>query len=72
MESISIKQKIAKSPATRIILGLFLCLSAVVIGQQLFLKILGVGLLSTDLRNFTKGIAVSILLIGSYIFFHHK
>jgi hypothetical protein len=63
------KQRIIQSPLMRIILGLIICLAAIIIGQQLFLEIPGVSLLSTDLKNLIKGIVVSFLAIGSYAFF---
>jgi uncharacterized protein len=67
-----IKQKLLKSFLTKIILGLIVCLAAIIIGQQIFLKIPGVSLLSHDARNLIKGIFVSILAIGSYWFFYSK
>ncbi|MCW3110450.1 MAG: family intrarane metalloprotease, partial [Segetibacter sp.] len=66
------KHKILNSPLVRIILGLIICLGFVIIGQQIFLKIPGVSLLNTDLRNLIKGIFVSILVIGSYWLFYSK
>ena len=66
------KQKILQSTLVRIILGLIICLAAVIIGQQIFLKIPGVSLLSHDVRNLIKGIFVSLLIIGSYWFFYNK
>lgn len=68
----SIKRTIVKSPITKIILGLSICLGAIIIGQQLFLKIPGVSTLHTDLRNLIKGIVVSFLAIGSYSIFYRK
>jgi uncharacterized protein len=67
-----IKQKILKSFLTKIILGLIVCLAAVIVGQQIFLKIPGVSLLTADVRNFAKGIFVSILILSSYWFFYSK
>ena len=66
------KQKILKSFLVRIILGITICLTAVIIGQQIFIKIPGVSLLNHDARNLIKGIFVSILAIGSYWFFYSK
>jgi uncharacterized protein len=67
-----IKQKILKSFLTKIILGLIVCLVAIIIGQQIFLKIPGVSMLNADVRNLVKGIFVSILILGSYWFFYSK
>jgi uncharacterized protein len=67
-----IKQKILKSFLTKIILGLIVCLVAIIIGQQIFLKIPGVSMLNTDVRNFIKGIFVSFLILSSYWFFYSK
>lgn len=66
------KQKIVQSALVRIILGLIICLASIIIGQQIFLKIPGVSLLSHDVRNLIKGIFVSILAIGSYWLFYSK
>ena len=66
------KQKILKSALVRILLGLIICLASVIIGQQIFLKIPGVSLLNTDVRNLLKGIFVSLLIIGSYWIFYGK
>lgn len=66
------KQKILQSALVRIILGLIICLASIIIGQQIFLKIPGVSLLSHDVRNLIKGIFVSILAIGSYWLFYSK
>ncbi|CAN5801534.1 type II CAAX endopeptidase family protein [soil metagenome] len=72
MTPVHLKQRIIKSPVTRIILGLLICLATIIIGQQVFIKIPGVSSLSTDLRNLLKGIVVSLLAIGSYAFFYRK
>ena len=66
------KQKIVQFALVRIILGLIICLASIIIGQQIFLKIPGVSLLSHDVRNLIKGIFVSILAIGSYWLFYSK
>lgn len=66
------KQKILKSALVRIILGLIICLAAVIIGQQIFLKIPGISMLNTNSRNLIKGIFVSVLAIGSYWLFYRK
>lgn len=66
------KQRILHSAVVSIILGLIICLAAVIIGQQIFLKIPGVSLLNADTRNLIKGIFVSILVIGSYWLFYSK
>ena len=66
------KQKILNSALVRIILGLIICLASVIIGQQIFLKIPGVSLLNTDIRNLVKGIFVSLLIVVSYWIFYHK
>ena len=66
------KQKIVQFALVRIILGLIICLASIIIGQQIFLKIPGVSLLSHDVRNLIKGIFVSILAIGSYWLFYRK
>ena len=70
--TISMKQIIVKSSVIRIFLGLSICLSAIIIVQQIFQKIPGVGLLSTDLRNLLKGVVVSFFAIGSYAGFYRK
>lgn len=72
MTSISLNQRIYKSAVIRIILGLVICLSTIIIVQQIFSKIPGVGLLSNDLRNLIKGGVVSFLAICSYAGFYWK
>lgn len=67
-----IKQKILKSFLLKIILGLIVCLAAVIIGQQIFPKIPGVSMLNADVRNLIKGIFVSILILSSYWLFYSK
>jgi len=67
-----IRNKIFNSALVRIIFGLIICLSSIIIAQQIFLKIPAVKMLSADSRNLTKGIFVSILLLGSYWFFYSK
>jgi uncharacterized protein len=67
-----IKQKILKSFLVKIILGLIVCLATITIGQQIFLKIPAVSMLTADTRNFVKGIFVSILILSSYWFFYSK
>jgi uncharacterized protein len=67
-----IKQKILKSFLTKIIIGLIFCLATIIIGQQIFLKIPGVSMLTADVRNFVKGVFVSILILSSYWFFYSK
>ena len=59
-------QKILHSALVKIILGIIIVLASVIIGQQMFLKIPGVSLLNSEVRNFIKGVFVSILAIGSY------
>ncbi|PQJ09139.1 CPBP family intramembrane metalloprotease domain-containing protein [Flavipsychrobacter stenotrophus] len=66
------QERIIKSPVTRIFLGLFVCLTTIIIVQQIFLKIPGIGLLSNDFRNLIKGIVVSFLAMGSYAGFYYK
>ena len=66
------KKKIQNSVLVRIILGLIICLTSIIIGQQIFLKIPGINILNADLRNLIKGIFVSILAISSYWFFYSK
>ena len=66
------KQKILQSALVKIILGAIIVLASVVIGQQIFLKIPGVSLLNSDVRNFIKGIFVSTLAIGGYWLFYSK
>ena len=70
--TIVIKQKILKSALVRIILGLIICFGALIIGQQIFLKIPGVDALSANVRNLMKGIFVSALVISSYWLFYSK
>ena len=66
------KQKILQSALVKIILGAIIVLASVIIGQQIFLKIPGVSLLNSDVRNFIKGIFVSTLAIGGYWLFYSK
>jgi len=66
------KQKILQSALVKIILGAIIVLASVIIGQQIFLKIPGVSLLNSDVRNFIKGIFVSTLAIGSYWLLYRK
>jgi uncharacterized protein len=66
------KQKILNSFLVKIILGIIICMAAIIIGQQIFLKIPGVSTLNANLKNLFKGISVSILVIGSYWFFYSK
>jgi hypothetical protein len=72
MEPSTLTQRIIKSPATRITLGILICLATVIIVQQAFLKIPGVSSLNTDLRNLIKGMVVSCSVIGCYAGFYHK
>lgn len=72
MKTSGIKQKILRSALVKIILGLIICLGAVIIGQQIFLKFPGVGLLNADARNFIKGAFVSTLTLGSYWVFYRR
>lgn len=66
------KQQILNSALVRIIFGVFICLAAVIIGQQLFQQIPGIHSMNSDPRNLVKGIFVSILAIGSYWLFYRK
>jgi hypothetical protein len=66
------KQRIQQSALASIILGLIICLAAIILGQLLFAKIPGLNLLNPNARNFIKGIFVSILAIGSYWLFYSK
>ena len=72
MPNSSTIHKIFKSALIRIILGLIIVLASVIIGQQIFLKIPGVSLLNSAVRNFIKGIFVSTLAIGSYWLLYRK
>ena len=66
------KQKILHAALVKIILGVIIVLASVIIGQQIFLKIPGVSLLNSEVRNFIKGVFVSILAIGSYWLLYRK
>ena len=66
------KQKILHSALVKIILGAIIVLATVIIGQQIFLKIPGVSLLNSEVRNFIKGVFVSTLAIGSYWLLYRK
>ncbi len=65
-------QKILHSALVKIILGVIIVLASVIIGQRIFLKIPGVSLLNSEVRNFIKGVFVSILAIGSYWLLYRK
>ncbi len=65
-------QKILHSALVKIILGVIIVLASVIIGQRIFLKIPGVSLLDSEVRNFIKGVFVSILAIGSYWLHYRK
>lgn len=71
MKSIT-KQKFLKSALVRIILGLIICMAALIIGQQIFVHLPRVNTLSAGVRNLIKGLFVSSLLIFSYSFFYRK
>jgi len=66
------KQRILKSPITRIILGLFLCFTAFIFAQQLVGKILDLTTIDKNFRNLIKGIVSSSFVIVAYTFFYSK
>jgi len=72
METLSAKQKIFQSPATKIILSLLIFMAVVVIGQQIASKLLGLTSLDKNYRNLLKGLLVSAATIFSYIIFFKK
>lgn len=72
METLTVKQKIFNSPATKIIFALLIFMAVVVIGQQIASKLLSLTPLDKDLRNLLKGLLVSAAAISSYIIFFKK
>ena len=72
MTTTTIKQKILHFAIVKIIIGVVIVMASVIIGQQIFLKIPGVSLLTPEVRNFIKGILVSTLAIGSYWLLYSK
>jgi hypothetical protein len=66
------KQRILQFAIVKIIIGVIIILALVIIGQQIFLKIPGVSLLNSEVKNFIKGILVSTLAIGSYWLLYRK
>jgi len=69
MNQKTIKQKLLSHPFARILLGLLVCLGAVIIGQEVAGRILKLTPFNKDYRNLNKGIIVSLLAIGSYTIF---
>lgn len=72
METLTTKQKIFKSPVTKMILALLIFMTVVIIGQQIASKLLALTSLDKDYRNLLKGFFVSSACIFSYILFFKK
>jgi membrane protease YdiL (CAAX protease family) len=72
METLTTKQKIFKSPVTKIILALIVFMAVVIIGQQIASKLLDLTSLDKNYRNLLKGLFVSISAVFSYILFFKK
>jgi membrane protease YdiL (CAAX protease family) len=66
------KQRILKSPLTKIILGLLLCFAVFIIAQQLVGKILDLTAIDKDFRNIIRGIVASLFVIVTYVYFYGK
>ena len=66
------KQRILKSPVTRILLGLLVCFIAFILAQQLAGKILDLTVADKNIRNLMKGIISSAAVIAAYIYFFRK
>lgn len=69
METLTAKQKIFNSPATKMLLALLIFIIVVVIGQQIASKLLSLTPLDKNVRNLLKGFFVSSACILSYILF---
>ncbi|OOV19599.1 CPBP family intramembrane glutamic endopeptidase [Flavobacterium sp. LM4] len=72
METLTTKQKIFKSPVTKMILALLVFMTVVIIGQQIASKLLTLTPLDKDYRNLLKGLFVSTSCVLSYILFFKK
>ncbi|MEL1253954.1 type II CAAX endopeptidase family protein [Flavobacterium sp. DGU38] len=72
MEVLTTKQKIFKSPISKMILALLVFMAVVIIGQQFFSRLLALTPLDKDYRNLLKGLLVSSACIFSYILFFKK
>lgn len=72
MEILTTKQKIFKSPVTKMILALLVFMTVVIIGQQIASKLLALTPLDKDYRNLLKGLFVSTSCVLSYILFFKK
>lgn len=72
MEALTTKQKIFKSPISKMILALLVFMAVVIIGQQFFSRLLALTPLDKDYRNLLKGLLVSSACIFSYILFFKK
>ena len=72
MENFTTKQKIFKSPVTKMILALLVFMAVVIIGQQIASKLLALTPLDKDYRNLLKGLFVSTSCILTYIVFFKK
>lgn len=72
METLTTKQKIFKSPVTKMILALLVFMTVVIIGQQIASKLLALTPLDKDYRNLLKGLFVSTSCVLSYILFFKK
>lgn len=72
METLTTKQKIFKSPVTKIMLALLVFMTVVIIGQQIASKLLVLTPLDKDYRNLLKGLLVSSACVFSYILFFKK
>ncbi|CAD0003945.1 CPBP family intramembrane glutamic endopeptidase [Flavobacterium salmonis] len=72
METLTTKQKIFKSPVTKMILALLVFMTVVIIGQQIASKLLNSTPLDKDYRNLLKGLFVSTSCVLSYILFFKK
>lgn len=72
MENLTTKQKIFKSPVTKMILALLVFMAVVIIGQQIASKLLALTPLDKDYRNLLKGLFVSTSCILTYIVFFKK
>ena len=72
MENLTTKQKIFKSPVTKMILALLVFMAVVIIGQQIASRLLALTPLDKDYRNLLKGLFVSTSCILTYIVFFKK
>ncbi|WP_051234345.1 CPBP family intramembrane glutamic endopeptidase [Flavobacterium denitrificans] len=69
METLTAKQKIFNSSATKMLLALLIFIIVVVIGQQIASKLLSLTPFDKNVRNLLKGFFVSSACILSYILF---